>query len=675
MKIQYLLICLVLAFSFTMHAQSRRALQPMDIFSIEYVSNPKISPDGTRIIYERNFLDAQTDEKYANLWIINSDGKEHRPLTTGNHRDFGAIWSKDQQTIFYRSNREGSVQIYKMWLDKGNIAKLSNLYGTPGGVCISNDEAWIAFSMFVHRSEPDFAKMPAKPAGASWNDPPIFIDQLVYRRDGSGYVQPGNYQLFLLSTDGGAPIQLSDARHDVSGTLSWSADNQYIYFSSNMRDDSEYNPRNSELYKINVATREITQLTDREGPDQAPQASPDGSKIAYLGFNDRKQGYQVTKLYCYDIRNETSKVLSADLDRSIYAIKWAMDGKGLFFLYDDLGNTKIGYISLKSQFTGLAGNVGGTGLGRPYNSGSFSVSGKGDIAYTYSTTSHPADLAVVGAKSKVMRLTDLNGDLFQFRALGRVEEMWYKSSFDERDIQAWIITPPNFDANKKYPMILEIHGGPFANYGSRFSAELQLYAAAGYVVLYINPRGSTSYGEKFGNLIHHDYPNHDYDDLMSGVDALIDRGFIDIGRLYVTGGSGGGVLSAWIVGHTDRFRAAVVAKPVINWYSFVLTADMTAAAVAYWFPGKPWDITENYMQRSPISYVGNVTTPTMLLTGEEDFRTPISETEQFYKALKLQKVETAMVRIPGASHGIASRPSNLIGKVVYILKWFEVHGQ
>ena len=212
-----------------------------------------------------------------------------------------------------------------------------------------------------------------------------------------------------------------------------------------------------------------------------------------------------------------------------------------------------------------------------------------------------------------------------------------------------------------------------ANYGPRFSAEVQLYAAAGYVVLFMNPRGSDSYGAEFDNLIHHNYPSQDYDDLMTGVDALIERGIADPEQLYVTGGSGGGVLTAWIVGKTDRFKAAVVAKPVINWTSFNLTADGPAYFSSYWFGAFPWEDQEQYWRRSPLSLVGNVTTPTMLLTGESDYRTPIAETEQFYMALKLRKVETAMVRVPEASHGIASRPSNLIAKVVNILGWFEQH--
>ena len=363
-------------------------------------------------------------------------------------------------------------------------------------------------------------------------------------------------------------------------------------------------------------------------------------------------------------------MLSADFDRNISNIQWAGDGKAIYFQYDDKGETKIAHCSLTGKITDKVKQVGGLSLGRPYNAGAYSVSNSGSIAYTLGTTEHPADLGVATKKGSE-RLTYVNDDLFSFKALGNVEELWWKSSFDQQDIQGWVVTPPNFDPSKKYPFILEIHGGPFASYGSVYSAEIQAYAAAGYVVLYSNPRGSTSYGADFGNLIHHDYPNHDYDDLMSGVDAVIEKGYVDPDKLFVTGGSGGGVLTAWIVGKTDRFKAAVVAKPVINWTSFVLYADGAAFFAKYWFGKKPWEDPESYFKRSPLNYVANVTTPTMLLTGEEDYRTPIAESEQFYTALKLEGVETAMVRIPGAGHGIANRPSNLIAKIAGVLAWFE----
>jgi acylaminoacyl-peptidase len=321
----------------------------------------------------------------------------------------------------------------------------------------------------------------------------------------------------------------------------------------------------------------------------------------------------------------------------------------------------------------LANQLGGLDLGRPYGGGSFTVANNGRFAFNFTTPDHPADIAVGAAGQQVVRLTRLNDDLFEHKTLGAVEEVWFPSSFDQRKVEGWIVKPPGFDATKKYPLLLEIHGGPFANYGARYATEIQLYAAAGYVVLYTNPRGSTSYGEEFGNLIHHDYPNHDYEDLMSGVNAVVAKGYVDTTNLMVTGGSGGGVLTAWIVGHTNRFRAAVVQKPVINWYSFVLTADADAFFTKYWFPGMPWDNQEQYMKRSPITYVGNVTTPTMLITGAVDYRTPSSEAEQFYEALKLRKIPTAMVRVPNASHEISAIPSHMMAKVAYILGWFGTY--
>jgi dipeptidyl aminopeptidase/acylaminoacyl peptidase len=255
--------------------------------------------------------------------------------------------------------------------------------------------------------------------------------------------------------------------------------------------------------------------------------------------------------------------------------------------------------------------------------------------------------------------------------MGAVDEIWYKSSVDGRDIQGWIVYPPDFDKRKKYPLLVENHGGPVLNYGNRFSAEIQLYAAAGYVVFYPNPRGSTSYGEEFGNLLYNNYPGEDYNDVMDGVDAVIAGGKIEKDRLYVTGGSAGGIMTAWIIGKNNRFKAAVVAKPVMNWISKTLVADNYFMYSNYRYPGNPWDNFENYWKFSPISLVGNIETPTMVMVGMEDLRTPPSEAKQLYHALKIQKKETVLVEIPDASHGIAARPSNLITKVAHTLAWFE----
>ena len=650
--------------------QTKTNLELTDIFNMEYVSDPQISPDGSQILYVRNFKDIMTDKNLSNIWLVNSDGSKNRPITTGNQNDFYPRWSHAGDKIIFKSNRQDErMKLFVMWMDSKEVAPLTNTPKSPGAVSWSPDDRYVAFTMFVPKANESIIKMPAKPEGAKWNKPPTYIDKLNYRGDGQGYIKGGNTQLFTLSIDGGTPKQLTSTDFD-HGAPEWSNDGKTVYFSANFNSDEAFEPNDSEIYALSLNDNSITKLTDRYGPDDSPKISPDGSKMAYTGLDDKLLGYQQNQLYVRTISGGTPTLLSADFDRNISNIQWAGDGKGLFFQYDDKGETKIAHISLTGKVTDKVNNVGGLSLGRPYNAGTYTVSKNGNIAYTLGTTAHPADLGVQ-TKKGTKRLTFVNDDLFSAKNLGNVEELWWKSSYDQQDIQGWVVTPPNFDPSKKYPFILEIHGGPFSSYGSVYSAEIQAFAAAGYVVLYSNPRGSTSYGAEFGNLIHHDYPNHDYDDLMSGVDAVIEKGYIDSDNLFVTGGSGGGVLTAWIVGKTDRFKAAVVAKPVINWASFVLYADGAAFFSKYWFGKKPWEDPESYFKRSPLNYVANVTTPTMLLTGEEDYRTPIAESEQFYTALKLEGVETAMVRIPGASHGIANRPSNLVAKIAGILAWFE----
>ncbi|MDX1326945.1 MAG: S9 family peptidase [Arenibacter sp.] len=670
MKHLFVTITFLLAMTTSSYAQIQSNLELTDIFNMEFVSDPQISPDGTKIIYVRNFKDIMTDRNLSNLWMVNFDGSNHRPLTTGNQNDTYPRWSHDGKKIIFKSNRaDNKTKLYMMWMDTREVVAITNSTEAPREVAWSHDDKYLAYNMFVPKKHKSIIKMPHKPEGAKWNTPPIYIDDIKYRGDGQGYLKSGNVQLFTVPVEGGTARQLTFTDVDHGAPI-WSKDDSLLYFSANFHKSEEMKPLDSEIYQLSLKDGAITPLTNRYGPDTNPILSPDGKKIAYLGFDDKHYGYQVSNLYTMNVDGSDSKIISTDFDRDVKNIHWKKDGKGLYFQYDDKGDTKLAYITLDGKVSIIAESLGGLSMGRPYNAASFSASKTDKFAYTLGATDHPADLAVADRKHH-KRLTALNNHLFSYKNLGEVEEIWWESSFDKRKIQGWVVTPPNFDPNKKYPMILEIHGGPHTSYGSVYSAEIQAFAAAGYVVLYANPRGSTSYGEEFGQLIHHDYPNNDYDDLMSGVDAVIAKGFIDEDNLFVTGGSGGGVLTAWIVGKTDRFKAAVVVKPVINWYSFVLYADNVSYFSKYWFDKKPWEDAESYLKRSPLTYVGNITTPTMLLTGEEDFRTPIAETEQFYAALKLENVETAMVRIPGASHGIANKPSNFIAKVASILAWFD----
>ena len=482
-------------------------------------------------------------------------------------------------------------------------------------------------------------------------------------------MERGFRHIFIISSEGGAPIQITSENYNHR-SFKWTSDSKHFIFSSNYNKDWEYDFRNSELYSISIDNKKVKELTNRFGPDYGVSISPDGKKMAYLGYDDKVQTYQISKLYVMNVDGSNKTEIKTTLDRDISNLNWSEDNSGLYFTYDDNGNTKIGYINLKGNTKKLCDDLGGTTIGRPYGGGSYSVSSNGKIAYTITSPYHPSDVAYFDGKA-VKKITNLNKDLLDNRNLGTVEEIWYMSSVDGRKIQGWVAKPPNFNKNIKYPLIVENHGGPISNYGDRFSPEILLYSSGGYVVFYPNPRGSTSYGEEFGNLLYRNYPGDDYHDVMDGVDEMIKTGYIDENNLFVTGGSAGGIMTAWIIGKNDRFKAAVVAKPVMNWISKTLTADNYYGYANSRYKDQPWENFEEYWKFSPISLVGNVKTPTMVMVGLKDLRTPPSEAKQLYHALKLRKIETVYVEIPESYHNISNRPSQLITKVDHVLAWFN----
>jgi dipeptidyl aminopeptidase/acylaminoacyl peptidase len=453
--------------------------------------------------------------------------------------------------------------------------------------------------------------------------------------------------------------------------VSWTPDGRSILFSANLSKNWEREPVNSEIYRIGIDGGTPVALTDRNGPDASPAVSPDGRHIAYIGFDDKQLGYQNTRLYVMNVDGSDKRMLTGSLDRSVSSPAWGGDSRSIYVQSEDRGVSKVMRVGLDGSTREVASGMGGGELDRPYTGGDFSVSKTGVVALTSGDSLHPNQVAVASG-SNVRRLTRLSSSLLDSKVLGQVQKLPVTSSVDQRPIDAWMVTPPDYDPNKKYPMILEIHGGPYAAYGPQFSTDDQLYAAHGYVVVYSNPRGSTSYGEDFANQIEKAYPGHDYDDLMSVTDAAIATGHVDPNNLFVTGGSGGGVLTAWIVGKTDRFRAAASQKPVIDWASFALTSDGAAFYSPYWFAKKPWEDPMGYWQRSPLSLVGNVKTPTIVVVGSEDYRTPDSEAEQYYTALQLRGIPTKFVKVPGASHGgFTDRPSQSAAKASAILAWFD----
>ena len=644
--------------------------EPMDVFDLEWASDPRVSPDGKTVVYVRKSNDIMKDRERSNLWQVSVDGTNHRPLYSGLNNIRSPRWSPNGEKLAFISNETGSQQIHVRWIDNGETALISQLQASPSNLSWSPDGKWFAFTMNVKAPSETIAEPREKPEGASWAKGPITVTTTQYQYDGQGIVAPAYRHVFIVPADGGTARQLTRGNFNHYGSLAWSSDSKHIFFSAYRSDDWELVSDEADIYSVSIISSKIKQITNQPGAERSPVISPNGQYIAFTKEERRPLAYSPDRIAIMDLDGKNIRILSEDLDGDGNNLMWASDSKSIYYAYDERGIRKIGRATIKGKLSSVIAGLGGTTIGRPYLSGGFHALNN-IIAFTHGTSDRPANVAMI-IDDQIKILTNLNEDILAHRELGTVNEIKYQSSFDGQEIQGWYITPPDFDPAKKYPLILEIHGGPHLAYGPYFSAELQIMAAAGYVVFYDNYRGSLSYGEDFALLLQYKYSSkEDFADHMSGIDSLIELGFVDDTNLFVAGGSAGGIATAYAVGLTDRFNAAVAAKPVINWLSKPLTADSMVGQIYHQFPGPPWEHLEHYWKRSPLSLMGNVTTPTMLLTGEDDRRTPISETEQFYQALRLRGIDSAMVRLPDTSHGIASRPSRLITKVDHILAWFE----
>ena len=671
-RVAVLSLCFLMFLTPQIIAEENKAFDPMDVFELEWASDPQVSPDGETIVYVRRSNDIMKDRVRSNLWQIKRSGKNHRPLHSGFKNSYSPRWSPDNTRIAFVSNNSGSTQIHMHWVDSGETTVISQLQESPSSLSWSPDGKWLAFTMNVKGKSTSLVKSRTKPDGASWAKKPITVTTTRYQYDGRGIVEPSYRHVFVVPADGGTARQLTNGNFNHYGSLAWSADSKDIFFSAHRSDDWELISGESNLYKITVSSKKLEQITSMPGEERSPSISPNGEVIAFYVKERRPLAYTPSRIAVMNLKSGNMQIISNDLDDDSDNLFWSNDGESIYFAFDQRGKRTIKKISLSGKVSDFADNVGGTTIGRPYISGEFHAAND-VIAYTFGQADRPADIAITVNKETNV-VTSLNEDILGHRKLGKVNEITYRSSFDGQEIQGWYITPPDFNPKKKYPLILEIHGGPHLAYGPHFSAELQIMAASGYIVFYDNYRGSSSYGEDFALLLQYKYSSkEDFADHMSGIDALINKGIIDDKNLFIAGGSAGGIATAYAIGLTDRFNAAVSSKPVINWLSKPLTADSMVGQIYHQFPGPPWEHLEHYWERSPLSLVGNVTTPTMLITGEEDRRTPISETEQFYQALRLKGVDSAMIRIPNTSHGIASRPSNLITKVDHILAWFEMY--
>jgi len=651
------------------------AQQPAGRFTVEkyldyeQVADPQISPDGSQIVYTRRFVNKMEDRWDATLWIMSADGTRNRFLAKGS----SPRWSPDGTRLAFLADGEPSgAQLFVRYMDAegatSQVTRVADIGWSPDG-------KWIAFSMFVPKANTWKIDLPAAPTGARWTPAPKYITDLHYRMDRRGFNRPGFTHLFIVPADGGTPRALTSgewnvgARFDGQATgvsWDWSTDGRTIYVVGMNDKNADRNYVNSNIYAVDVATASIKRVTGQDGAWNDVAVSPDGKKIAYLGFPATKASYQADEIYVANADGSAPQKITA-IDRDPNGLRWARDGNGVYFTVSESGTSNVYFapvsgagatkLTTGTQMLSLA-SLARTGIG----------------AGVRSSPSEPLDVVRIdltrrGAAATVAQLTRVNDDLLSGIQLGTVERITAKST-NNTEVEGWVVKPPDFSQGRKYPLVFEIHGGPHGMYNVAFSPSYQNFAASGFVVLYTNPRGSTGYGSAFGNAIEKNYPGPDYDDLMAAVDALVAKGYIDTDRMYVGGCSGGGVLSSWVIGHTDRFAAAAVRCPVTNWMSFAGTSDIPLFGFN-WFEKPYWEDPKPWLDHSTLMHVGKVKTPTLIMTGELDMRTPMPQSEEYYVALKMRGVPTALLRFEGEYHGTSSKPSNWLRTQLYMTSWYN----
>ncbi|MFC1660194.1 prolyl oligopeptidase family serine peptidase [Gemmatimonadota bacterium] len=668
-----LALCLGPNFVMGQEGDGIRLLDTSTYLEMETVSGPQISPDGRHVLFTRGWIDKMEDRTRSNLWIADTDGSRVRQLTNGTWSDFSPAWSPDGERIAFLSDRDGSTQIHVLWLDTRETAQLTHLEHTPGALHWSPDGRTLAFGMRVPDTDPILpVRLPEYPRGARLAPPAKVIDRIIFAYDGRGDLPRGDVHLFTLDAEaGGTPKRLTPLGHSYNdprgfeAEVHWSRDGDKLYFVAWLEPWSqvELEINESEIYSMELRSGETMQLTDRQGRDRGMELSPDGEWIAYTGFDDQDYADgNISSLYLMDSSGNQKRLLAGDLPSSPQDVTWAPDNSGVYYVMSERGLANVYFVSRQGEV-------------RPVTSGNhvlsqLTVASTGRAASVRSTPDRPGYLVTfpLDRPEAMNTLVDVNSDVLDGVRLGEVEEMWF-SSPDGLDLQGWLMKPAVFDPSRKYPLLLWIHGGPYSMYSVRWNWAWQNFAALGYAVFFMNPRGSTGYGKEFVDGIKHSYPGKDFDDLMAGVDAALAKGFIDADNLFVLGGSGGGILTSYIVGQTHRFRAAAAMRPIVNYISAAGTADDPTDKYS-WFVKPHWEDPLDWYERSPIASVGNVETPVLLMTGERDLRTPMGQSEEFFRALKMQGKETLLIRMPEEFHGWR-RPSHRLLNQLYLHAWFE----
>ena len=646
---------------------------------LEGVSGPRIAPDGKQIVYVRQWIDKMTDSRKSALWIMNADGRRNRYLAEGT----SPRWSPSGDWLAFLAcgttggDRSALIecdpgshqQIYVRIMSgdgAGSITQVTRLTESASNIQWSRDGTTLTFNQFVPKRKPK-VMLPGKPEGAKWTEEPRVIDQMDYRQDRIGLDRDGSQQIFTVPAEGGTPRQITHGDYD-HGEPQWSADNKTIYFDGFRRPEGDhewyagsYLGRPSKIYAVDVATRQIRELIDHVGVDENPIVSPDGRLIAYESSDPTDHTYVNRRLYVMNADGSNARSVSDDFDRRFRRTIWAPDGSGVYLTADNAGTRDLYFASLDDGVRRVTEGAHTLDV-TDFNENGLAVG-------VLSTPHVPSDIVSLSLTNpSIERLTHVNDDVLAGVTLGEVEDFWY-DSLDGLRVHGWTVKPPDFDATRTYPLLLSIHGGPHSQYTFAFNASFQNFAANDYVVVYTNPRGSSGYGTAFGNGIENNYPGKDFDDLMRGVDAVVEQGYVDPANMFVAGCSGGGILTGWTVTQTDRFAAASARCMISNWMSFVGTTDGTS-----WyrtFDKFPWEDPSDHLRRSPLMHVENVKTPTLIMVGEYDLRTPVPQSEEFYVALKTLKVPTRLILMQEEWHGTMRKPSNFIRTQVFQMEWFE----
>lgn len=664
---------------------TRRSVTKEDLLQLKFTGDPQVSPDGRRVILTLKEIDAEKNKYWSHLWLYDVRDDALRPFTFGEVSDTSPRWSPDGMTVAFLRTVNDQTQIWVIPVDGGEARQLTELdKGSLSGLAWSPDSQRLAFCF--RPTHPDWTQKARKEREACGKStPPRLITRVWYRLDGVGFLDERQH-LRVCDVATGEVQQITDGDADDDSPC-WSPDGSKIAFVSNRSEDPAETPYEVDLWWVAPEGGKLHKIETPPGYKGGLAWSPDGSMIAYVGVETEEDPWvpQHDRLWVVSPEGGDARCLTAGLDRTVgnatlsdtreahleSAPLWSRDSKRLYLLTSDRGSCHLTTVGARggepTPLTEGALDVAAVSADRDGTVFGLLVATPTRPAEVYLGTLERDDL-------ELRQITRFNNLWLEDVALSEPEELWFTTD-DETEIQGWLLKPPDFDAQGRYPLVLYIHGGPHAQYGHTFFHEFQWLAAQGYVVLYTNPRGSSGYTERFMTAIRGNWGELDYHDVMAAVDEVASRPYIDEARLAVAGGSYGGYMTNWIIGHTDRFKCAVTDRSVVNLESMFGTCDVAFRSDGYW-PGNPWDDPEALRRQSPLRYLSNVKTPVLIIHSEGDLRCPIEQAEQLFTALKRLKADVVFVRYPQeTSHGLSrgGPPDLRLDRLARIGEWLDKH--